>query len=126
VLVSSDPPFGRPEALVLVAPVPWAVYTEGSARAEDLCTRLAYRLVGALHGLLAEVGAQRAPVRFLDVEGCLAVQAWLGDHPVAGDLREQALAAIAAAVDGADELTAAAVDVYAAWLAPELVAGASA
>ncbi len=124
VLVSADPPVGSPEALVMVLPVPWAVYAEGTLRAEDLCTWLAYRLVGSLYQLLTDLGAAHAPVRFSDLQGNLAVQVWLGDHPLEEDLRERVLEGIAAAVDGAAELEAAGVEVYAVWLTPDLLAEA--
>lgn len=121
VVVSVDPPEGRPEALLVVLPVPWAVYAEAILRDEDLCTLLAYRMVAALHVLLAEVGAPDALVRFADLQGSLAIQVWLGDTPVVIDLRERVLEAVAAAVEGAPELVAAAVEVYAVWLTPDLL-----
>jgi hypothetical protein len=124
VLVSADPPVGVPEAFVMVLPVPEAVYTQASARAEDLCTLLAYRLVAALYRLLGELDAAGAPVRFETVQGNLTIQVWLGDQLVPDDLRERAMDAVAAAVDGAPELAAAGLEVYAVWLTPDLLAEA--
>jgi hypothetical protein len=125
VLVSADPPVGPSEALVMVLPVPWAVYAEGTLRAEDLCTHLAYRLVAALYSLLGAMGAAQAPVRFAELQGCLAVQVWLGDHAVEEDLRDRVLEAISAAVEEAPELEAAGVEVFAVWLTPDLLAEAA-
>jgi hypothetical protein len=48
VVISTDPPQGRPEALLVVLPVPWSVYAGATSRPEDLCTLLAYRLVQEL------------------------------------------------------------------------------
>lgn len=124
VLVSADPPVGSPEALAMVIPVPWAVYADGTARPEDLCTLLAYRLVGALYKLLGTLGAAHAPVRFSDIQGNLGVQVWLGDHPIGEELREQVLEGISDAVAGAPELEAAGLEVYAVWLTPDLLAEA--
>ncbi len=125
VVVSVDPPEGRPEALLIVLPVPWAVYAEAILREEDLCTLLAYRMVAALHVLLAEVGAPEALVRFADLQGSLAIQVWLGDTPVVIDLRERVMEAVAAAVEGAPELQAAALEVNPVWLTPDLLVEAT-
>ncbi|MDP2315987.1 MAG: hypothetical protein Q8P41_24030 [Pseudomonadota bacterium] len=125
VVVSVDPPEGRPEALLLVLPVPWAVYGEATVREEDLCSLLAYRIVAAIQTVLADVGAPDALVRFDELQGNLAVQVWLGDTLVAPDLRERVLECVATAVEGARELQAAAVEVCAVWLTPDLLAEAS-
>ncbi len=121
IVVSVDPPEGAPEALLIVIPVPWAVYADALLREDDLCTLLAYRLVAAVHTLLAESGAPDALVRYADVQGSLALQVWLGDTPVAADLRERVMEAIAVAVEGAPELVTAGLDVYAIWLTPDLL-----
>ena len=125
VLVSADPPVGPAEALVMVLPVPWATYAEGTLRAEDLCTWLGYRLVASLHALLGAMGAAQAPVRFAELHGCVAVQVWLGDQPVEEDLRDRVLEAVSAAVDDAAELQAARAEVFAVWLTPDLLAEAA-
>ncbi|MFZ5476495.1 MAG: hypothetical protein ACOZNI_06920 [Myxococcota bacterium] len=124
VVLAMQPPDGRPEALVAVLPVPFAVHAEWATRPEDLCTTLSYRVVAAVFRLLREVGAPEAPVRFLEVHGSLAIQVWLGDSEVTGDFRERALDNVQRAWDEAVELGAASVEVYAAWLRPELLAEA--
>lgn len=125
VIVSVDPVVGPPEALVVVVPVPWSVYTESVRRPEDLCTQLAYRMVAAVYGLLVDMGVPDAPVRFVEVHGSLGIQVWIGDHVLTGDLRERTLERVASAVEGVSELEAAAVEVYAVWLAPDLLAEAA-
>jgi len=121
VVISTDPPQGRPEALLVVLPVPFAVYGDATARPEDLCTLLAYRLVAAVHALLDEVGASEAMVRFAELHGSLALQVWLGELQVVPDLRDRFLEGVAGAVEGAPELEAAGIEVYAVWLTPDLL-----
>lgn len=53
VLVSAEPASGPTRALLVVLPVPYAVYEEGAHRGEDLATALAFRSVAAVHELLA-------------------------------------------------------------------------
>lgn len=121
VIASADPADGRAEALVLVLPVPYGVYADWTAAPEDLTSQLAYRMIGAVFRMLHLLDAADAPVRYLDVHGCLGIQVWLGDHEVEGDLREIALEQVAAAADEATELWAAGVEVYTVWLQPELL-----
>ncbi len=121
VVACASPADGRPEALVLVLPVPFEVYREWATREEDLAGIFAYRLVAALFKLLADIGAEDAPVEYFEVHECLALQVWLGDHTVQGDLREQTLEHIGGAYESGPELTNAAVEVYGVWLRPELL-----
>jgi hypothetical protein len=120
VVLAVHPAEGAPEALVIVLPVPWAVYRDAGTRREDLATRLAYRAAAATWRFLVDVGAPEAPVRFVEVQGCLGIQVWLGDAGVpAEDFRERALEALQGAWDLAPELDAARLEVYAVWLRPE-------
>ncbi len=121
VVACASPADGRPEALVLVLPLPFAVYREWATREEDLGTVFAYRIVAAVCRLLQGIGAADAPIEYFEVHGCLALQVWLGDHVVVGDLREQTLEHIARAYEEGAELRAAGVEVYGVWLRPELL-----
>jgi hypothetical protein len=121
VVASADPAEGVPEALVVVLPVPFAVYGEWNKREEDLASQIAFRLVAAVIQLLSSLGAADAPLRYVEVHGCLAIQVWLGDHEVEGDVRERALEAISGAAEEAPELWAAGVELYAVWLKSELL-----
>lgn len=126
VLASADPADDAPEALVLLAPVAWATFADWADRRESLATWLAYRLVAAVSRALAAVGAADAPVQYGEVHGCLAIQVWLGDHEVEGDLREVTLEQISLLVDDAPELRAAGLEVYGVWVRPELLVEESA
>lgn len=124
VVAAMDPPEGPPEALVVVFPVPYAAYSDWRDRPEDLATSLCHRLLAALFRLLQEIGAADAPVQYDSVRGNLAVQVWLGDHPVPVDLREATFEHFSQVYEEAIELWAAGVEVYTVWVRPELLLGA--
>lgn len=121
VVACASPADGRTEALVIVLPVPFAVYREWASREEDLVSQFAYRMVAAAFRLVAAIGAGDAPVEYFEVHECLALQVWLGDHTVTGDVREQALEHIARGYESGPELANAAIEVYGVWLRPELL-----
>lgn len=121
IVASAAPASGRPEALVVVLPVPFAVYAEWTTRPEDLATRLAYRFVSTVHRLLADAGASDAPVEYFDLYGCLAMQAWVAEQNVTLDLREASLARIRATAEASSEWSDAGVAIYGVWLAPDLL-----
>lgn len=122
-VVASVNPDGdqAPEVLAILLPVPYAVHEAWSERAEDLSALLAYRVVGALGATLREVGATDAPMQFVDYRGHLAIQVWLGDQEIEGDLREVFGAQIDRMREQASELGAAGLDIYTAWLDPAVV-----
>lgn len=121
VLFATDPTEGAPEALVAVLPVGWAVYRDWAEREEDLSSLLAYRVVAAVSRVLIGVEASEAPVQYLEVHGCLAIQVWLGDVEVKGELRERMLEEIEALREDAAELNAAGVELYGLWVRPSLL-----
>lgn len=121
VLFATDPPEGPPEALVAVLPVPFAVYRDWAERPEDLCATLAYRVMAAVSRVLNAVDAATAPVQCLEVHGCLAIQVWLGDVEIRGELRERTLEEIEALREEAAELVAAKVELYGLWVRPGLL-----
>ncbi len=122
-VAAADPSEGPPEALVVVLPVPYEVYSDWRDRPEDLATQLTYRVLGAVFRLLDALGASDAPVHYDEVHGNLAIQVWLGDHVVEGELRERTLELIEGAYEEAAELWAASVEIYTVWVRPELLAG---
>jgi hypothetical protein len=121
-LLAADPPEGVPEALVVVLPVPYAVYRDWSERREDLASLLSYRAVSAVSKLLASVNAGDAPVQYTELHGSLAIQVWLGDCEIQGDLNERALEEIGAAREEAAELQSAGIELYGLWVRPALLA----
>lgn len=122
VVASVNPADGTdPEVLAVLLPVPFAVHDDWAERAEDLAALLAYRVVGALGSTLREIGAPDAPMQFVDYRGHLAIQVWLGDEQTRGDLREIFAGQIDRMREDATELSAVGVDLYTAWLDPEVV-----
>ena len=121
IVACASPADGRPEALVVVLPVPFEVYRDWATREEDLAAVFAYRVVTTVFRLLKDIGAADAPVEYFEVHECLALQAWLGDHTIRGDLREQTLERIGRAADDGPELANAALEIYGVWLRPELL-----
>lgn len=122
VVLAVDPPEGRPQAMVVVLPIPFDVYEAWTGRGDDLCARLAWRTVAGVHHLLAALHAADAPVRYLEVHGCVAIQVWLGETDVGADLADRAVEALASAWDRAAELDSAGLEVYTVHLRPELLA----
>ncbi len=121
VVASAFPSGGPPEAVVMVLPIAWDLYLAGAFRPEDVSSFVAYRVVSVVSGLLADLGAGEAPVEYLELDGNLALQVWLGDHPVGGDLRDRVLARIAAAVEGSRVLEDAGIAVVGQWVSPDLI-----
>lgn len=121
VIACASPAEGRPEALVLVLPMPFSVYSDWALRDEDLASMLAYRMVAAMHRLLGDLGTPMAVVEYVEVHGCLGIQAWLADHDVIGDIQERTLEHIGRAYEESPELVNAGVEIHAAWIRPELL-----
>lgn len=122
VLFAVDPAEGPPEALVAVLPVPFAVCRDWADRKDDLSSRFAYRVVAAVSRLLGAVGAGAAPIQYTELSGCLAVQVWLGDCEVQGDIKERALEEIEALREEASELAAAGIELYGLWVRAAMLA----
>ncbi len=122
VLFAVDPADGTPEALVAVLPVPYSVCRDWAERKEDLASLFAYRVVAAVSRLLAAVGAGSAPIQYTELAGCLAIQVWLGDCEIVGDLNERALEEIDALREEAEELSAAGIELYGLWVRAAMLA----
>ncbi len=120
-IASLDPPDGPPEALAVIVPVPFDTYSRWSEESEDLHSLIAYRVVGALSALLAEVGAADAPMQYAPYEGKLAIQVWLGDSEVTGDIRTSFEALIEELKHEAGELRVTRLMPYVVWLSPDAI-----
>jgi hypothetical protein len=106
-LLAASPATGPVDVAVVVLPVPFAVQADGAARGDDLCLRLACRLVAGVGRWLATLGASAAPVQVREVSGCLALQVWLADVPRRDEARSSLPAALTACVAEGRELAAA-------------------
>lgn len=122
VLLAISPAEGTPDALVAVVPVPFGVKTDWLTRKEDLASQFAYRVVAAVSRLLNAVGAGNAPIDYHAVNGCLAINVWLGDSTIQGDLNERGLEEIGALREEAEELSAAGIELYGFWVRPSMLA----
>lgn len=112
---------GLPTALELVLPLPWSVYADPGAHGDDLCSRLAWRVVAALGVALRDVGAADAPVRYASEGGRLSVQVWLGDAHVVGSVKDALSAGFDRIHEESGGLRAANLELYVAWLDPEIL-----
>lgn len=121
IVASMNPSQGRPEALALIVPVPFAVHEEWAERTEDLMAVLAYRVVAAIGAALKSVGVPDAPIQYADYQGKLAIQVWLGDKAPQGDLREALVAEFDGLGELSSELQAVRLELHTAWLDPEVV-----
>lgn len=122
VVASLEPGHGPPTALEFVFPVPYSTYSDPSRHGDSLAARLAWRVIAALSLALREVGAEAAPVRYVDEDGNLAVQVWLRDSRLRGDLKDALSAGFDRIHEEAGELRAAQLELYVAWLDPEILA----
>lgn len=120
-VASLDPPEGTPEALALIVPVPYDVFAKWSDRGEDLHAQIAYRVVGAVSAMLAELGSAQAPVQYAPLEGKLLIQVWLGDVAVEGDVKASLERQVAHLRLHASELAVLRLEPYLVWLAPEAI-----
>lgn len=120
-IASLDPTEGPPEALALIVPITFETFSRWGDRPEDLSSLIAYRVVGALATLLAEVGASEAPLQYAPYEDKLAIQVWLGDSQVEGDLKSALERQIARLKANAAELRGARLEASLVWLPPDAI-----
>ena len=74
------------EALAIVDPDALQDVLEVVERAEDLAALIAYRVVRCVGRMLQQVGAADAPLQYAEYENALAIQVWLGDSDVTGNI----------------------------------------
>lgn len=115
-IASVEPAQGPPEALVLITPLSADLSSGWEQRPMDLPAALAYRLLAALCGLAARLGAPDAPIRYHPFEGHLAFQLWFGRRPLRGDVREVCVAMLERARSQSAELGQAGLDWLVVWL----------
>ena len=121
-IASIDAPDGVAEALAVIVPTPYEICSKWTERAEDLSTLIAYRVVGAVGGMLKAVGAADAPIHFKEYENALAIQVWLGDSDVQGNVKP-VLEDLFDEMNGkAAEFEAGRIQLGLVWLDPECIA----
>ncbi len=122
-VVSVDPVEGEPEALAVIVPVPFAVYAKWAERPEDLLSIFAYRVVGAVSGMLSRLGEPDVPVQYAPYrEGQLAIQVWLADVEIIDELDECFDIELKRLNQLASELRTVGLDVHVTWQPPEVIA----
>ncbi len=120
-IASLDPQEGAPEALAVIVPVPFETWSRWTERSEDLHALIGYRIVGALATMLAEIGASEAPLQYAPYEGKLAIQVWLGESEVQGDLKQSLERQVSRLKSQAAELRVTRLEPYLVWLAPDAI-----
>ena len=116
------PDGGSPEALAIIVPVPFETCSKWSERAEDLASLIAYRVIGAVGRMLQEVGAADAPLQYAEYENALAIQVWLGDSKVDGNVQRMLDDQLDEINGKAAEFEASKLRVQMVWVEPEVVA----
>jgi hypothetical protein len=111
-----------PEALAILLPVPFEIYTKWSEEDEGLKHKLVYRILAAVAGMLKKIGSPNAPVHYAEYDGCLAIQVWLGDSKIVGDVRNALVGEIEKLRRCASELRVVRLSLDIVWMDPEVIA----
>ena len=117
-----DPPEGPPEALAILLPIGFEVYTDWAIGKETLKHKLLYRFNAALSGMLKKIGAPDAPIWEEDHNGFLMLSVYLGNSKVVGDVKNALLQEIEAMKKSASEMNSVQLRLDAIWLPPEVIA----
>jgi hypothetical protein len=123
VVASLEPITGPPTALQLLLPVPATVWSDPARHGDSLVARLAWRIVAALAVALRDCDADDAPIRFASDNDNLSIQVWLADAEVRGDVKDALSAGFDRINEESGELRAANVELYVAWLDPDMIVG---
>jgi Tfp pilus assembly protein PilO len=120
---SIDAPDGAPpEALAIIIPTPFEACSKWSERAEDLASLIAYRVISCVGKMLHELGAADAPFQYAEYENALAIQVWLGDSEIKGNIA-RVLDDLIDEVNGKSaEFEAGRLRLEMVWVDPEVVA----
>ncbi len=116
------PEGGPPEALAVIVPTPFETCSNWSERNEDLAALVAYRVVACVGQMLSEVGAADAPLQYAEYENALAIQVWLGDSEVKGNLARVLDDLIDEMNGKSAEFEAGRMRLQMVWVEPEVVA----
>lgn len=121
IIASIEPDFLQPEAMAVLIPVPFSIYTEPNAGEDSLQQVLAYRCVGAITSALRKIGLQEASFNFGEYKGFLSVQVWLQGKKLNGDIRQSLSLEFQHMRDYTAELQSVRLSMEITWLDPELL-----
>lgn len=122
IICSVDPEEGAPTAFAVIVPTDYNTYRDWALQDQGLQTVIGYSLVGSISQVLHRCGAANAPVAFRNYEGCLAIQVWLGNQNVKGDLVEIATEIIESSARLCPDIEAARLVCKAVWVSPFTIA----
>lgn len=121
VVASIEPDALQPEAMAILLPVPFAIYSAPSAGEDNLQQIFAYRAVGAVTSALRKIGLSDVSVNYGDHKGYLSIQVWLNGKKLNGDIRQSVSMEFQQMRDYASELQAVRLNMEVTWLPPELL-----
>jgi len=117
-----DPPDGKPDALALLLPVAFEVYTNWADGEESLQHKFLYRINAALAGMLQKVGVPNAPIMEEEYDGFLLITVYLGNADVVGDVKNALVNEFNQLRRCSAELDVVQLTVDAVWLPPDVIA----
>ena len=120
-VASIEPSYTNPEAMALILPVPFSVYTEPSGGDDSLAEVLAYRCCGAVTAALHKIGLREVSFHFADYEGYLSIQVWLNGKTINGDIKQSLFLEFEHLRNYTSELQAVRMAVDIAWVDPALL-----
>ena len=119
-VASVEPNFTEPEAMAIVLPVPFTVYTHPVAGEDSLVQVLSYRCCAAITAALKRVGLKQVSFHFEDFQGLLSIQLWLNKQKPSGDIKQALFLEIEKMRQQSSELRATNVHVDVSWVDPAL------
>lgn len=119
-VASIEPNFTEPEAMAIVLPVPFSVYTHPVAGDDSLVQVLSYRCCAAITAALKRVGLKQVSFHFEDFQGLLSIQLWLEKQKPSGDIKQALFLEMEKMRQQSSELRATNVHVDVSWVDPAL------
>lgn len=106
--------------------MPHEVHSDWRRQGDRLTSRLAWRVMSALSVALRDAGAPDAPIRSTRFGDCLSFQVWLGDSDAGAGLKDALTAGFDRIHEEGQELRSARLELFLAWVEPEILAGGGA
>ena len=123
IVATIEPSDATPEALALVLPIPFQVYTDLTNVQESLEHLVAYRCAGLVSGMLLRVGVPSAPVLFDEYKGLIMIRVYLSDHDVVGDIRKALQLELERVEKRSSEMKATNLKIEVAWVESDVLMG---